>query len=162
MVDRVPVGQTEGMAEPIEFQNDVPMLERGLALFFAAVGAPIVWLVWTEPDAIPWWAASLFGLGAPVFLVAYLWHTFVRRVRARVVLTPGSLTALVERRRLWHTTRGEATIIDASLDVRTDIDGDPYGRLNAHLADGTVLTLSEGTGVDRLRTELERVRAWMS
>jgi hypothetical protein len=145
-------------AEDTTFRNDIPGLERLLVGFFIIVGGPIIGLVWTGFDQIPAWAGILFGLGMPVVLI-YLVSQLRRRVR--VVLPHGAPLAVVSERRRWRWETRQVGIAAVRIDVGEDIDGDPYGKLEADFSDGTSVTITEGNDLERLEADLKRIRSWM-
>lgn len=149
------------MSDSIELRNRVPSLERWIAVFFVLVGAPLTFLGWTQSEELPALLAPVVQIGFPLFLIAVLWYAFVQRKRVDVVLAPGASLALIEERVWWWRRTRESPVVSVDLEMTEDIDGDPYGKLVLRMPDSELLTISEGTDLERLRTELSRVSDWI-
>lgn len=140
------------VSEPIELQNNVPLLERWLAGFFVLAATPLIYLGYAQSDELPDWIVPIIRVGFPLFLIAMLWYAFVQRRRVHVVLTPGSSIARIEERRLWARSITESVVLSAELEIGEDIDGDPCGKLVLRLPSDELITVAEGgeRGVARL------------
>ncbi len=149
------------MNEPITLVNDVPMLERLVALLFLVVGAPLTYLVWTESGELPDILVPVVSVGLPILVLVVVWRAFMHRHRVRVTLYPGDSSVRVEERLLFSVRRSTVTVESAELEIGEDIDGDPYGSLVLHLAAGTDLVAAEGTDIEMLRRRLLEVQQWL-
>ena len=149
------------MGDSIELHNRVPSLERWIAVFFVLVGTPLTYLGWTQPEELPELLAPVVQIGFPLFLIAVLWYAFVQRKRVEVVLAPEASLAVIEERVWWWSRSRESPVVSVDLEVTEDIDGDPYGKLVLRMPDSELLTVSEGTDLERLRTELANVSGWI-
>ena len=152
----------DGVTEPIVLRNDVPMLERLLAIFFVAVGAPLTYLGFTQSEQLPELVVPVVQVGLPLFLVVFVWWAFARRRRVVVVLTPGDSVAVLEERVLFMTRRRTALVIGADIEMDTDIDGDPYGLLVLHIGEGQTVVAAEGNDIDTLEAQLQSVLDWLA
>ena len=149
------------MTEPLVLRNDVPMLERLLAVFFVVAGGPLTYLGWTEPEELPDLVVPVVQVGLPLFLVAVLWWAFVHRRRLVVTLRPGGSVAVFEERVLFYTKRRPAHVVGADLEVGEDIDGDPYGSLVLHVAGAEDVIAAEGNDLDALSAQRRMVLDWL-
>jgi hypothetical protein len=149
------------MTEPIVLRNDVPMLERLLALFFVAVGGALTYLGWTQPEELPDLLVPVVQVGLPFFLVVLVWWAFVYRHRLVVRLFPGDPVAVVEERVLFFTRRRTATVAGADIEMGEDIDGDPYGSLVLHVREGESVIAAEGNDLGALEDQRRAVLEWL-
>lgn len=149
------------MNEPIVLRNDVPMLERLLAVFFAAVGGPLTYLGWTEPEALPDLVAPIVQIGLPLFLVVLVRWAFVQRHRLVVWLQPDEPVAVIEERVLFSTKRRTASVIGADIEMGEDIDGDAYGFLVLRLDGAEDVIAAEGNDIELLGRRLSDVEEWL-
>ena len=149
------------MNEPIILRNDVPMLERLLAVFFVAVGGPLTYLGWTEPEELPDLVAPIVQIGLPLFFVVLVRWVFVQRHRLVVWLQPDDPVAVIEERLLFSTKRRTASVIGADIEMGEDIDGDAYGSLVLRV-DGTGdVIAAEGNDIEALEAQRRAVLEWL-
>jgi len=146
---------------PIVLRNDVPMFERLLAVFFVAVGGPLIYLGWTEPEELPDLVVPVVQVGLPLFLVIVVRWAFVQRHRLVVWLQPDDPTAVVEERVLLFTKRWSGSVVGANIEMGEDIDGDPYGSLVLRIADAEDVVAAEGTDIEALEAQLNAIREWL-
>lgn len=149
------------MNEPITLRNDVPMLERLLAVFFVAVGGPLAYLGWTESEQLPDLVAPVVQVGLPLFLVAVVWWAFVQRHRLVVILQPDDSVAILRERVLFSTKQRTVSLTGADIELGEDIDGDRYGLLVLRLADGEAVVAAEGTDIEALEAQRLAVIEWL-
>ncbi len=149
------------MIEPVVLRNDVPMLERLLAVFFMVVGGPLTYLGWTEPEELPDLVVPVIQVGLPLFLVVLVWWAFVHRRRLLVRLHPGDPVAVVEERLLFFTRRRTAAVVGADIEMGEDIDGDPYGSLVLRVREGESVIAAEGNDIDALEEQRSSVLEWL-
>jgi hypothetical protein len=149
------------VTEPIVLRNDVPMLERLLAVFFVAVGAPLTYLGFTASDELPDLVVPAVQVGFPLFLVAVVWWAFVHRRRLLVILHPGDPVAVFEERVLLFTKRWSGAVVGVDIEMGEDIDGDPYGSLILRMADTEVVVAAEGNDIATLETQRSAVQEWL-
>jgi hypothetical protein len=149
------------MADSIVLKNDVPLLERLLAIFFVLVGTPLAYLGWSEPEGLPDVLVPIVQVGIPIVLIVLVWRAFAHRKRVRVTLAPGSRVAEVDERLLFSKKLRSVGVVGASIEMGEDIDGDPYGSLVLALSDGSALIASEGNDIDALNAQLAEVLGWL-
>jgi hypothetical protein len=149
------------MIEPLVLRNDVPMLERLLALLFVAVGGALTYLGWTQPEELPDLVVPVVQVGLPFFLVVLVWWAFVHRRRLVVTLHPGDPAAVVEERLLLFTRRRTASVVGADIEMGEDIDGDPYGSLVLQVREGESVVAAEGNDIDVLEEQRRSVLEWL-
>lgn len=149
------------MNEPVVLRNDVPMLERLLAVFFAAAGGPLTYLGWTEPEDLPDLVVPVVQIGLPLLLVVLVRWAFVQRDRLVVRLQPDGPVAVIEEHVLFSTRRWTAPVIGADVEMGEDIDGDAYGSLVLRL-DGTEdVIAAEGSDIEALEAQHRAVLEWV-
>lgn len=148
--------------EPLVLRNDVPTLERLLALLFVAVGAPLTYLGWTQAHELPDLIVPVVQIGFPLLVLVVVWWAFVYRRRLAVTFVRGDPGARFEERVLFFTRRWTARVIGADLEMGEDIDGDPYGSLVLYLHDTDDVIVAEGNDIDRLEGQLADVVSWLS
>lgn len=148
--------------EPLVLRNDVPTLERLLALFFVAVGAPLTYLGWTQAQELPDLIVPVVQVGFPLFLVVVVWWAFVYRRRLTVTFVTGDPVARFEERVLIFTTRWTAPVVGADIEMGEDIDGDPYGSIVLRIHDAEDVVAAEGNDIDHLEAQLADVLSWLA
>lgn len=112
-------------------------------------------------EELPEIAVPIVQVGLPLVLIVLVWRAFTHRKRVRVTLTPGSAVAEIAERRSFTTRHRSAEVVEASIEMGEDIDGDPYGSLVLAFSDGSDLTASEGDDIEALEASLADVRSWL-
>lgn len=151
----------ETVNEPIVLRNDVPVLERLLAVFFVAVGGPLTYLAFTQSEELPDLVVPVVQIGLPLFLLTVVWWAFVHRRRLVVTLHPGDPVAVLEERVLFSTKRRTVSVLGADIEMGEDIEGDPYGALVLHTAGGEDVIAAEGIDIDALHAQRRMVLDWL-
>jgi hypothetical protein len=147
--------------EPIVLRNDVPLLERLLAVFFLVVGGPLTYLVWSEPEELPDLVAPVVQVGLPLFLLVVMRWAFVQRHRVVVTLLPDDPVAVFEERVLFVTKRWSGSVVGVDIEMGEDIDGDPYGSLVLRVRDMDDVVAAEGNDIETLESHRREVLEWL-
>lgn len=148
-------------SEPLVLRNDVPTLERLLALLFVMVGGPLTYLGWTQAEELPELVVPVVQIGLPLFVLAVGWRAFVHRRRLAVTFAAGDPLARFEERVLFVTRRWTAPVVGAEIEMSEDIDGDPYGSLVLHIRGTENVIAAEGNDIERLESQLADVVSWV-